>query len=53
MFGFDFAGLADAIPKFQELAEKIGKEFSALVEEQKAQRALLEKIADKVGVEKE
>lgn len=53
MFGFDFAGLADAIPKFQELAEKIGKEFTALVAEQKAQRELLEKIADKIGVEKE
>ena len=53
MFGFDFSQIAEAIPKMQEIGEKLKSDFAALVTEQKAQRELINQIAEKLGIDQE
>ena len=53
MFGFDFSQIAEAIPKMQEIGEKLKTDFAALVAEQKSQRELINKIAEKLGIDPE
>lgn len=53
MFGFDFSKFAEMLPKVEAFAEQIKGIAQNMLNEQKKQRALLEKIAAKLEIDTE